>query len=124
MIAPGTLRLNHVAVPARDIDRSARFYQALGLVPGFRKPGPDGQVILQQMGDGAGFVELILTDRPDLAPGRHLGLRADRLGPVIDALAAQGIAPTEPARRGISGVAFVFFQDPSGNLVEITAPAE
>lgn len=119
----GSLRLNHVAVPARDIGESIRFYSAFGLEQGFTRRDAQGQVDLQQMTGAGGFVELIRDDSELAAPRGHFGLGAVDIAAAVADLAAKGISPLEPVRRGVSGVDFVFFTDPSGNLVEITAPA-
>ncbi|KUF10850.1 VOC family protein [Pseudoponticoccus marisrubri] len=114
------LTLNHVALAAPDPGRSMAFYAAFGFRPGFRRTDDAGRIALQQMWRGTVFVEL-LADRTDPAPG-HFGLHCPDLEAVLDHLAAQGIAPLYPPRRGQSGVLWTFFEDPAGNLVEVTAP--
>ncbi|OSP55787.1 VOC family protein [Pseudoruegeria sp. SK021] len=122
MSDPIELGLSHVALPTRDIARSVTFYRAFGMAPKFCKRDGSGDIILQQLSCAAGFVELVKTSETAPAPDAHFGLHAPDLAPVLEHLTRAGITPTTPVRRGISGVDFVFFRDPSGNLVELTAP--
>lgn len=122
MTAPPRLAFNHVAIPTRDIAASARFYEAFGFGVGLVKHDAEQAVVLQQMTLGSHFVELILTQAPQARADHHFGILTDDIHATCAALLAKGISPEGPVARGISGVDYVFFADPSGNLIEITAP--
>ncbi|MDD9746676.1 MULTISPECIES: VOC family protein [Marinovum] len=112
--------LNHVALAAPDPEASAGFYQAFGFVWGFTRHDAAGRIALLQMHRAGGFIEL-LADTEGVAPG-HFGLHTAEIAPMLEHLAAQGIAPLHPPRQGASGVIWTFFADPAGNRVELTAP--
>lgn len=120
MSAAPELTLNHVAIAAPDPERSMAFYTAFGFEPGFQRRDDSGRIELQQMRRGATFVEL-LADKDTGAPG-HFGLHTPDLMAVLRHLGQQGIEPLHPPRPGTSGVLWTFFEDPAGNMVEVTAP--
>ena len=113
------LTLNHVAISAPEPERSMDFYAAFGFEPGFQRLDDAGRIALQQLRRGAVFVEL-LGDRDAAAPG-HFGLHTPDLNAVLHHLAKQDITPLHPPRRGASGVLWTFFEDPAGNMVEVTS---
>jgi|AntAceMinimDraft_1070359.scaffolds.fasta_scaffold239974_2 catechol 2,3-dioxygenase-like lactoylglutathione lyase family enzyme len=121
MSARARFHIKHVALPSSDIETSVRFFQTFGFETGFSKLDESGQLDLQQMGCGSCFVELIRTESTPQASGWHLGLSVDDIAFALDILAKEGLFPMGPVRRGVSGVDYVFFKDPSGNLIEITA---
>ncbi|MGP6089236.1 VOC family protein [Antarctobacter jejuensis] len=114
------LTLNHVAIAAPEPEQSMAFYVAFGFEPGFQRLDDAGRIALQQMRRGAVFVEL-LADRDTAAPG-HFGLHTPDLFAMLHHLANQNIRPLHPPRHGASGVLWTFFEDPAGNLVEVTSP--
>lgn len=122
MTAPLGFTLNHVALPSQDIAASVRFYEAFGFVQAFAKRDASQATVLQQMALGSTFVELIQMQAPQASQDYHFGLLTDDIHGACAALLAKGISPDGPIERGISGVDYVFFSDPSGNLIEITAP--
>jgi catechol 2,3-dioxygenase-like lactoylglutathione lyase family enzyme len=115
------LTLNHVAIAAPDLERSMAFYGAFGFEPGFQLRDDTSRIVLQQMRRGTVFVEL-LVDTTAHAPG-HFGLHTRDMEAVLRYVAEQGIEPLHPPRLGASGVLWTFFEDPAGNLVELTTPS-
>ncbi|WP_323764522.1 VOC family protein [Marinovum sp.] len=118
MSAAPALRLNHVALAAPEPARSMAFYEAFGFAPGFVRHADDGTIALQQMQRDGQFVELLACTTAPAAG--HFGLHTRDIAAVLAHLAAQGIAPLHPPRVGASGVLWTFFEDPAGNLVEVT----
>lgn len=114
------LTLNHVGIAAPEPERSMAFYAAFGFAPGFQRRDAAGRIELQQMWRGAVFVEL-LADKTAGGAG-HFGLHTPDLKGLLRHLGRQGIAPLDPPRPGASGVLWTFFEDPAGNLVEVTSP--
>lgn len=113
-----SLILNHVAIPTRNMEDSAAFYEALGFTRGFERR-VQGRTTLLQMRQGPTFIELIVSGE---APSGHFGLASQDMERTLVEMKAAGIVPDAAPRRGETGVLFAFFTDPAGNLVEITAP--
>jgi len=116
-----SLKLSHVAISARDVDASARFYTLLGGEPGFRRANKAGRTELLQMRFGDTFVEL-LADAP-LPCGGHFALASPDIDATWKLLNDNGHAPLDKPALGASGVTWFFVDDPGGNSVEITAPS-
>jgi lactoylglutathione lyase len=116
----------HTNVRVRDIDASLRFYEALG----FERRGRlqfDGayNVYLGLPGDGD-TLELTVNEgreEPyDLGDGYgHVALEVEDLDALLEALAAQGIAPETPpyGPGGRDEFRICFVQDPDGYRVEL-----
>ena len=103
--------LNHVSLAVSDVDRSQGFYQQLlGL-----------EVVSQQdnginLGLGDSFLRLYDIDG---APRPHhfcIGVDGFELKEVAEQLRARGLQPT--FNRGVE----VYFRDPDGILVQLSAP--
>ncbi len=105
-------RLGHVAIKVEDIDKSAEFYQNLGMDLvwkdadwAYLKAGEDGLALLgdsyKQAGPHFGFV---LSDRADMETAYHK-------------LKDQGITIT-PIHEHRDGTASFYGKDPSGNWFE------
>jgi catechol 2,3-dioxygenase-like lactoylglutathione lyase family enzyme len=129
LTSPRGRRLNHVSVPARDLDESEAFYvAAFGMV---RIPAPnfgfpvrwlrlgDAQLHLQQIGlDGA------LSGRTY----QHFGIEVDDFVATFRALERlEAFAAERDTRYGAiwllpSGEVQMFLRDPSDNLVEVDWP--
>ncbi len=111
--------VSYLAIPARDVARSAAFYQA---VFGWELRGdPDAP----SFSDGTGHV--IGHWRTDLEPAGEAGVRpyvyVEDLGAALDRAAAQGAEVVEPYAEGSLRIAVI--QDPAGNAVGIwTGPAQ
>jgi uncharacterized protein len=111
--------VSYLAIPARDVARSAAFYQA---VFGWELRGdPDAP----SFSDGTGHV--IGHWRTDLEPAGEAGVRpyvyVEDLGAALDRAAAQGAEMVEPYAEGSLRIAVI--RDPAGNAVGIwTGPAQ
>jgi predicted enzyme related to lactoylglutathione lyase len=110
--------VSYLAIPARDVARSAAFYQA---VFGWELRGdPDAP----SFSDGTGHV--IGHWRTDLEPAGEAGVRpyvyVQDLAAALDRAAAQGAEVVEPYAEGSLRIAVI--RDPAGNAIGIwTGPA-
>jgi predicted enzyme related to lactoylglutathione lyase len=111
--------VSYLAIPARDVARSAAFYQA---VFGWELRGdPDAP----SFSDGTGHV--IGHWRTDLEPAGEAGVRpyvyVEDLGAALERAAAQGAEGVEPYAEGTLRIAVI--RDPAGNAIGIwTGPAQ
>ena len=111
--------VSYLAIPARDVARSAAFYQA---VFGWELRGdPDAP----SFSDGTGHV--IGHWRTDLEPAGEAGVRpyvyVEDLGAALERAAAQGAEVVEPYAEGSLRIAVI--RDPAGNAIGIwTGPAQ
>ena len=111
--------VSYLAIPARDVARSAAFYQA---VFGWELRGdPDAP----SFSDGTGHV--IGHWRTDLEPAGEAGVRpyvyVQDLAAALDRAAAQGAEVVEPYAEGSLRIAVI--RDPAGNAIGIwTGPAQ
>ena len=111
--------VSYLAIPARDVARSAAFYQA---VFGWELRGdPDAP----SFSDGTGHV--IGHWRTDLEPAGEAGVRpyvyVEDLGAALDRAAAQGAEVVEPYAEGTLRIAVI--RDPAGNAIGIwTGPPQ
>ena len=111
--------VSYLAIPARDVARSAAFYQA---VFGWELRGdPDAP----SFSDGTGHV--IGHWRTDLDPAGEAGVRpyvyVEDLGAALERAAAQGAEVVEPYAEGTLRIAVI--RDPAGNAIGVwTGPAQ
>jgi predicted enzyme related to lactoylglutathione lyase len=111
--------VSYLAIPARDVARSAAFYQA---VFGWELRGdPDAP----SFSDGTGHV--IGHWRTDLEPAGEAGVRpyvyVEDLGAALERAAAQGAEVVEPYAEGTLRIAVI--RDPAGNAIGIwTGPPQ
>jgi uncharacterized protein len=111
--------VSYLAIPARDVARSAAFYQA---VFGWELRGdPDAP----SFSDGTGHV--IGHWRTDLEPAGEAGVRpyvyVQDLAAALDRAAAQGAEVVEPYPEGSLRIAVI--RDPAGNAIGIwTGPTQ
>jgi uncharacterized protein len=111
--------VSYLAIPARDVARSAAFYQA---VFGWELRGdPDAP----SFSDGTGHV--IGHWRTDLEAAGEAGVRpyvyVEDLGAALERAAAQGAEVVEPYAEGSLRIAVI--RDPAGNAIGIwTGPAQ
>ena len=111
--------VSYLAIPARNVARSAAFYQA---VFGWELRGdPD----TPSFSDGTGHV--IGHWRTDLEPAGEAGVRpyvyVEDLGAALERAAAQGAEVVEPYAEGTLRIAVI--RDPAGNAIGIwTGPAQ
>jgi catechol 2,3-dioxygenase-like lactoylglutathione lyase family enzyme len=119
------VRIDHVALPARDADWSARSLATLlGGVP-VNAAGPDGDMVSLDLEHGA---TLLYTTADEVHPG-HVALRVDpgRFAAVVAELHERGVPfGNDPADPGngrtdddLGEAGRVYFPDPDGHLIEI-----
>jgi len=117
--------IDHVSVAVRDLDGSARFYEALLGTLGYTKlvtrPGT--------VGFGKKYPELWLNARPGMTPadadtGSHICLRASSVEMVqaFHAAAMQGGGRSDgapgPRQAALGPYYAAFIRDPEGNKIE------
>jgi catechol 2,3-dioxygenase-like lactoylglutathione lyase family enzyme len=117
--------IDHVSVPVSDLDRSARFYEAVLSTLGYAKL----EVRPATVAFGKRYSEFWLNHRPGLLPqpdgsGAHVALRASRREMVdafhASALANGGASDGAPGFRPQHGDGYyaAYIRDPDGNRVE------
>jgi catechol 2,3-dioxygenase-like lactoylglutathione lyase family enzyme len=117
--------IDHVSIAVRDLDRAARFYEAVLGAIGYAKL----EVRPATVGFGKTYPELWINLRASLTPvasdsGSHVGLRV-RTTDLVDAfhaaaLAAGGASDGAPGLRPQHGEGYyaAFICDPDGNRIE------
>jgi catechol 2,3-dioxygenase-like lactoylglutathione lyase family enzyme len=117
--------IDHVSIATRDLDRAARFYQAVLGAIGYEKL----VVRPRTIGFGKTYPEFWLNLRATMAPiaadsGGHVALRV-RTTELVDAfhaaaLAAGGMSDGVPGLRPQHGEGYyaAFIRDPDGNRIE------
>jgi catechol 2,3-dioxygenase-like lactoylglutathione lyase family enzyme len=117
--------IDHVSVAVRDLDQSARFYQAVLGAIGYEKLEARPHTV----GFGKKYPEFWINLRSTMAPiavdcGAHVGLRV-RATELVDALhaaalAAGGSSDGAPGLRPQHGEGYyaAFVRDPDGNRIE------
>ncbi len=113
------LRINHVSVPAADLDVSEAFYRELFGVT--RVPTPDFGFPVRWL--KAGNTQLHLFNRAAEAPaGHHFAFTVDDLEEVFRKAREKGVLDRPEVRRLPDGAAQMYLRDPSGNLIECNSP--
>ncbi|MBA2566453.1 MAG: VOC family protein [Thermoleophilaceae bacterium] len=117
--------LIHTCYRIADIDRSVRFYEALGFEEVGRMPIREEaiNVFMGLPGDGA-RLELTYNhgvDGYELGTGyNHIAMTVDDLDGTLERLSEQGIEPEKPPYRvSEGGSRLCFVQDPDGYRVEL-----
>jgi catechol 2,3-dioxygenase-like lactoylglutathione lyase family enzyme len=117
--------IDHISIAVRDLDRAARFYQAVLGAVGYEKLVVRSRTI----GFGKSYPEFWLNLRATMAPvdddaGGHAALRV-RTIELVDAfhaaaLAAGGTSDGAPGLRPQHGEGYyaAFIRDPDGNRIE------
>ena len=124
MIGPvRAVALNHVSIPARDLEESARFYEQLFGLERLPTPTFAIDVIWLQLGDA----QLHLFELGDNGTTRlhHFGVEVDDFEAFYIRLGELGVR--DPAFASSiyelpSGNVQLYLRDPTGNLVEIAWP--
>lgn len=121
-------RTLHVAYRVSDLDRSLRFYSAVGYVEiGRVSPRAGWTLVMLKLPDDE-FVTLELVREEDLALSvgtgfSHLVVQVDDLEATCDALREQGITPEQievhgdPDVEDVTKTSFLF--DPDGYRIEL-----
>jgi catechol 2,3-dioxygenase-like lactoylglutathione lyase family enzyme len=117
-------RVNHVSIPADDLDVSARFYEELfgaERIPTAIFPEP---VLWLRV--GANQLHLFTSDEDHAQPRQHLAFDVDDFEAVYAKAKQLGILDSRafgsPLRTHPAGWAQLYLRDPAGNLVEVDCP--
>ena len=120
--------IGHIAITAKDIDKSVDFYtRILGLSEGFRMNNDDGSLWMVYILTGnGGFIEIFTngTDTPALpqnASGfKHLCLWVDDLKATLIDFKSRGLdVDPDHIRTGRSKCLQYFIADPDGLRIEL-----
>lgn len=117
-------RINHVSIPADDLDTSARFYEELfdaERIPTAKFPEP---VLWLKLGGQQ--LHLFESDEDEPQPRQHLAFDVDDFDGVYARAKELGILDSRafgsPLRTHPAGWAQLYLRDPAGNLVEVDCP--
>lgn len=121
------ITIDHVAIPVRDPETSARFLSNLLGLPPASTTGPEGEMRLLPVGEAGA----LLFTPAETVSGQHLAFRVDEpaFSGVVDRLRATGVAfgndPEEPG-NGLTADPFggrgrIYFLDPDGHFYEVVA---
>jgi len=113
--------LNLLVIRSRDLDRAARFYEALGLTFQRHSHGT-GPVHLASELEGLVFEIYPLTGEPPPTPGTRFGFRVTELDDLIVRVAEAGGRVVTPPRDSEWGRRAVV-EDPDGHRVELLEPS-
>ena len=118
--------LGHAAYAVKDIEASIEFYvEKLGMEEAFRMHGEDGSLWIVYLSAGNGsFVELfpeaeLEVDPEQPASYKHLCLHVDDMAATLEHMAAKGLEPLNPPRKGQDGNTQAWVKDPDGNPIEL-----
>ena len=125
MPTPAFARINHVTLIVHDLDEAVRFYSdELGLepLPAFEFDYPTQFYRLNET------QQLHLTEWDDVYSFRgHVCFQVNEFNDLYRRMKAQGRIDTAPwgrVRRLPDGAMQMFIRDPSGNLLEVSAPKQ
>jgi catechol 2,3-dioxygenase-like lactoylglutathione lyase family enzyme len=135
MVPFAVVRIDHVVLRVRDLERSESFYTSvLGCTVARRRP----DLGLVHLRAGASLIDLVdvsgalgLGGGPAPGPGGrnvdHVCLRVEPFDPeLVRHLAAHGVEPRAPVAQnfGAEGVGpSLYVEDPDGNVIELKGPA-
>lgn len=120
--------INHVAVVVTDVERSRKFYEALGMK---KIPRPRTKVPGEWLGIGDNQLHLVGERAPEgrIDPRRpHMALDVEDLEAAKAALTRMGIKFVEPAQQNVIPMTEdvlrltgkqIWLEDPDGNMIEL-----
>jgi catechol 2,3-dioxygenase-like lactoylglutathione lyase family enzyme len=119
-------RVNHVSIPANDLEESARFYEELFGMERLPTARFDQPVLWLKLGEQ----QLHLFAREGHTPtlSQHFGMDVDDFDAFYAKAKAMGVLDTRSfgasMRSHPSGWVQVYLRDPAGNLLEVDWPDE
>lgn len=125
---------HHIALTVKDIDRSADFYEKLGMEQVANYEHDDGSFKIAQLKFGSAILELFWFKNAEALPDKaqelktdlrvigtkHFGLKVESLDDALAYFRKLDIRPASEPRVGRTGVRYFFFKDPDGILVEVS----
>jgi catechol 2,3-dioxygenase-like lactoylglutathione lyase family enzyme len=115
--------LNHVSIPALDVDEAMRWWQALFGMEQLPAPNFGFPVRWLRLGD---FQLHLYTSEQPSQQGQHFGMEVDDFEEAYRRLDAAGAFEERSRFASMyelpNGIVQLYFRDPYGNLVEIDHP--
>lgn len=121
---------HHVAIRARDFDKSVRFYQeVMGFTTKITWGDKPGRAIMLDVGDG-NYLEIFeRPNQPQIGEESallHFAIRTDNCDAALERARAAGCVVTMesksldiPSKPGPTPVRIAFFKGPDGEVVEL-----
>ena len=115
--------LHHIALRAKDFERSVAFYKALGFEETASWGEGDGRAILLDTGNG-NYLEIFAGGKDNEQPGVmwHLAFKVDDCKKSIEVARRMGVEVTkEPQEHNLGGkvpITCAFFKGPDGEELE------
>jgi catechol 2,3-dioxygenase-like lactoylglutathione lyase family enzyme len=113
--------LNHVSIPAEDVDAAVRFYEELFELE--RLPAPNFGFPVRWLRLGDLQLHIFTVDAMPARTNQHLGIEVDDFEAAYLRLKELGLFDTAQREAFLwelpSGEMQLYFRDPYGNLVEI-----
>jgi catechol 2,3-dioxygenase-like lactoylglutathione lyase family enzyme len=115
--------LNHVSIPAPDVDEAMRWWQELFGMEQLPAPNFGFPVRWLRLGD---FQLHLYTSEQPAHQGQHFGMEVDDFEEAYRRLDAAGAFEERSRFASMyelpNGIVQLYFRDPNGNLVEIDHP--
>jgi methylmalonyl-CoA/ethylmalonyl-CoA epimerase len=116
------MRLHHVGVAVKDLDRAIKHYEAMGLKLAHRETVASQKVEVAFMGERP-WVELVAGTSPDSTVSKHhVAFGVKSVAAVLETEKKAGRAPIDLVpRKGAWGhtIAFLHPKDHGGTLIEL-----
>jgi lactoylglutathione lyase len=121
-------RLGHIAIRARNIEETARFYRdVLGMPEAFRMQNPAGDKLgsVHIFVSESQFIEIFtggteVPNKTDCTIGQaHFCFEVDNAAKTIEEIRTRGAPIDTELKRGYSGCIQFWTHDPDGNSIEL-----
>lgn len=117
-----TTGVHHVSLNVHDAEASLRFYVDIaGLRERTDRPDFPFAGSWLDVGDSGQQLHLLEVDGFDAPKGQHFAMAVTDLDEAIHSLRAKGVEVSEPKQLGAI-CRQAFFEDPTGNLIELNQP--
>jgi lactoylglutathione lyase len=120
-------RYGHIAIRARDIEATAKFYrEVLGMPEAFRMQDPSGTKLgsVHMFVAPSQYIEIFPNGTDEFTPGEHtigyshLCLEVDDLAKTLEEVRGRGAPIDTELKKGYSKCLQFWTHDPDGNRIE------